>query len=137
MPFLENENVLNLKFPSMGSIPTLKPVNIDDNFKDFIIDILDSGKVNQKHYDKLTYSEKAHFNKIVKGAGLSNALKFKADDNIDDKKDLKRIDILVGEIIAGNDNDKVKKEAITLIKQCVSNGSMPKYKGMDLLLQIQ
>jgi hypothetical protein len=137
IPFLENENVLNFKFPSMGSIPTLKPVSIDDNFKEFIIDILNTGVVNQKHYDSLTEAEKAHFNKIVKGAGLSNALKFKVDSKIDDKKDLKRIDILVGQIIAGNDNDKVLKEAKELIRKCVANGSISKNKGMDLLFQIE
>lgn len=137
IPFLENENVLNFKFPSMGSIPTLKPVSIDDNFKEFMLDTLNSGQVNQRHYDILTEAEKAHFNKVVKGAGLMNALKFKVDDKIDDKKDLRRIDILVGQIIAGNDNDKVFKEAKELIKKCVVNGSMTKNKGMDLLFQIE
>jgi hypothetical protein len=115
----------------------LKPVSIDDNFKEFILDIMNSGGVNQKHYNSLTEPEKIYFHKIVKGAGLSNALKFKADDKIDDKKDIKRLDVLVGQITAGNDNDKVLKEAKELIKKCVGNGSITKYRGMDLLLQIE
>lgn len=137
IPYLENDNVLNVKFKSMGSIPSIKPVSIDDNFKDFIIDILNTSQVNQKHYNSLTEAEKAHFHKIVKGAGLSNALKFKADDKIDDKKDIKRLDILVGQIVAGNDNDKVMKEAKELIKKCVGNGSITRHRGMDLLFQIE
>jgi hypothetical protein len=137
IPYLENDNILNFKFPSMGSIPTLKPVNIDDNFKEFILDILETGKVSQKHYDSLTDAEKAHFNKVIKGAGLSNSLQFKADNKIDDKKDLKRLDILLGEINAGNDNDKVKKECKELIKRCVMNGSLPKHKGIEYLFEIE
>jgi hypothetical protein len=137
MPYLENDNVLNVKFQSMGSIPSIKPVSIDDNFKEFILDIMNTGSVNQKHYNSLTEPEKAHFHKIVKGAGLSNALKFKADDKIDDKKDIKRIDILVGQIVAGNDNDKVMKECKELIKKCVGNGSITRHRGMDLLFQIE
>ena len=137
MPFLENDNVLNVKFQSMGTIPSIKPVSIDDNFKDFVLDIMNTGHVNQQHYNTLTEAEKSHFHKIVKGAGLSNTLKFKQDSKIDDKKDIKRIDILVGEIVAGNDNDKVMKEAKELIRKCVENGSITKYRGMDLLLQIQ
>jgi hemerythrin superfamily protein len=137
MPFLENDSVLNVKFQSMGSIPSIKPVSIDDNFKEFVMDILNSGQVNQKHYNSLTEAEKAHFHKIVKGAGLTNTLKFKPDDKIDDKKDVKRIDVLVGQIIAGNDNDKVFKEAKELIKKCVANGSITKHKAMDLLFQIE
>lgn len=137
MPYLENDNVLNVKFQSMGSIPSIKPVNIDDNFKEFILDIMNSGGVNQKHYNSLTEPEKIYFHKIVKGAGLTNSLKFKADDKIDDKKDIKRLDVLVGQITAGNDNDKVLKEAKELIRKCVGNGSITKYRGMDLLLQIE
>ena len=137
MPYLENDNVLNVKFKSMGSIPSIKPVSIDDNFKEFILDIMNTGGVNQKHYNSLTEPEKTHFHKIVKGAGLSNALKFKPDDKIDDKKDVKRIDILVGQIVAGNDNDRVKKECKELIKKCVDNGSITRHRGMDLLFQIE
>lgn len=137
IPHLENDNILNFKFPSMGSIPTLKPVNVDNNFKEFILDILNTGKVNQRHYDGLTDAEKAHFNKVIKGAGLANTLEFKNDNNIDEKKDLKRLDILMGEIEAGNDNEKLKKECKELIKKCVMNGSIPKHKGMDYLFQIE
>ena len=137
IPHLENDNVLNFKFPSMGSIPTLKPVSVDDNFKEFIIDILNTGKVNQRHYDTLTEPEKEHFNKVIKGAGLSNSLQFKIDNKIDEKKDIKRLDILLGEINAGNDNEKLRKECKDLIKKCVNNGSLSKHKGMDFLLQIE
>ena len=137
IPHLENDNVLNFKFPSMGSIPTLKPVSVDDNFKEFIIDILNTGKVSQRHYDTLTEPEKAHFNKVIKGAGLTNSLQFKTDSKIDEKKDIKRLDILLGEINAGNDNEKLRKECKELIKKCVNNGSIPKHKGMDFLLQIE
>jgi hypothetical protein len=121
----------------MGSIPSIKPVCIDDNFKEFVLDIMNTGCVNQKHYNSLTEPEKAHFHKIVKGAGLSNTLKFKQDDKIDDKKDVKRLDILVGQIVAGNDNDKVLKEAKELIRKCVENGSITRHRGMDLLFQIE
>jgi hypothetical protein len=121
----------------MGSIPTLKPVNIDENFKEFIIDILDTGKVSQRHYDSLTEAEKTHFTKAIKGAGLLNSLLFKSDDTIDDKKDLKRLDILFGEIEAGNDNEKLKKECKLLIKKCVANGTLSKNRGMDYLFQIE
>jgi len=137
MPYLENDNVLNVKFQSMGSIPSIKPVCIDDNFKDFILDIMNTGCVNQKHYNSLTEPEKTHFHKIVKGAGLSNTLKFKQDDKIDDKKDVKRLDILVGQVVAGNDNDKVLKEAKELIRKCVGNGSITRHRGMELLFQIE
>lgn len=43
----------------------------------------------------------------------------------------------MGEIEAGNDNEKLKKECKELIKKCVMNGSIPKHRGMDYLFQIE
>ena len=132
MPHLE-KGVLNVKYPSTGGIPTIKPVNIDDNFKEFIFDVIENGKVNQSHFKSLTQPERNHFSKVVSGAGLSRVLNIKPED---DKADVKRLDILYGEIMAGNDNEKIYKECKELIKRCVNTGAITKMKGMDYLLDI-
>lgn len=131
MPHLE-KGILNVKYPSTGGIPSIKPVNIDDNFKDFVFDVIESGKVNHSHFKSLTQPERNHFSKIVSGAGLSRVLNIKPEDD----KDTKRLEILYGEIMAGNDNEKILKECKELIKKCVNTGSITKMKGMDYLLDI-
>jgi hypothetical protein len=132
MPHLE-KGVLNVKYPSTGGIPTIKPVNIEDNFKEFIFDVIENGKVNQSHFKSLTQPERNHFSKVVSGAGLSRVLNIKPED---DKADVKRLEILYGEIMAGNDNEKIYKECKELIKRCVNTGAITKMKGMDYLLDI-
>ena len=132
MPHLE-KGILNVKYPSTGGIPSIKPVNIDDNFKDFVFDVIESGKVNHSHFKSLTQPERNNFSKIVGGAGLSRVLNIKPED---DKADVKRLEILYGEIMAGNDNEKILKECKELIKKCVNTGGITKMKGMDYLLDI-
>ena len=132
MPHLE-KGVLNVKYPSTGGIPTIKPVNIEDNFKEFIFDVIENGKVNQSHFKSLTQPERNHFSKVVSGAGLSRVLNIKPED---DKADVKRLEILYGEIMAGNDNEKILKECKELIKRCVNTGAITKMKGMDYTLDI-
>ena len=136
-PQLVNDNVLNLKFPSTGTIPSIKPVTIDENFKDFIIDVLDSGKVNQRHYESLTNAEKSHFMKIARGAKVVDILKIKPSEDDQEVKDMKRLELLFGEINAGNDNDKMLKECKTLIKKYVANGRINKNKGLEMLLELE
>jgi hypothetical protein len=133
-PHLIEESVFNLKFPSTGSIPSIKPVKIDDNYKQFIIDILDTNKVNKRHYESLTPEEKNHFSRVMRGAKLENLLTFKTDE--DEDKDYKRLELCLGEINAGNDNQKIKDEIKQLLKKFVGNGRVSKLKASDILLQL-
>lgn len=136
-PQLLEENVLNLKFPSTGTIPSIKPVHIDDNFKEFIIDVLDWGKVNQRHYDSLTEPEKTHFLKIARGAKVLNTLKFKTPVEDKEEEDIKRLQLLFGELNAGNDNPNMVKECKLLIKKYIANGRINKNKGLEMLMELE
>jgi hypothetical protein len=96
MPQLHNNNILNFKHKSGGTIPSIKPVNIDENFKDFILDVLNSGRVNDRHFDSLTEPEKNHFIKVVRGAGIMEHLKLKQSNHDFEKKELDRLELLLG-----------------------------------------
>ena len=134
---LHNNNILNFKHKSGGTIPSIKPVNIDENFKDFIIDVVDSGRVNDRHFESLTEPEKNHFLKVVRGAGIIEHLKLKQSNHDIEKEELNRLDLLLGEVDAGNDNANMIKEAKTLIKKYVSNGRISRQKGFDMLAELE
>jgi len=135
MPQLHNNNILNFKHQSGGPIPSIKAVNVDDNFKEFILDVINSGRVNDRHYESLTEPEKNHFLKAVRGAGIINDLKLKNLNHDKEKEDIERLELLIGEYNAGNDNEKMIKEAKTLIKKYVSNGRISRQKGLEMLLE--
>jgi len=135
MPQLNNNNILNFKHQSGGPIPAIKAVNVDDNFKEFVLDVLNSGRVNDRHYDSLTEPEKNHFLKVVRGAGIINDLKLKNSNHDKEKEDIERLELLIGEYNAGNDNEKMIKEAKTLIKKYISNGRISRQKGLEMLLE--
>lgn len=132
IPQLHN-NVLNFRYKSLGP-STIRPVEIDDNFKEFIFDVLESGRVNDRHYKTLTDAEKNHFLRAVKGAGIIDTLKLKNENFEKDKEEEERLELLLGEINAGNDNDNIIKEAKTIIKKYISNGKLSRQKGLDMLM---
>jgi hypothetical protein len=136
-PQLIDSNILNLKFPSTGTIPHIKPVYVDENFKEFIIDTLNTGRVNNRHFDSLTEPEKSHFTKIARGAKLTEKLNLKPLTEDREKDDLNRLQLMLGEINAGNDNEKLLKETRALVKKYIANGRINKNKGLEILLELE
>lgn len=135
-PNLSN-NVLNFKYPSLGSIPSIKPKTISDDYKDFIIDVLETGRVNERVFDKLDDEEKSHFHKVCKGAGLLETFKMKRGETEEERNDLDRFNLLKGSYVAGNDSEKVIRELRALISKFVQEGRITKNEGLQMLMEIQ
>ena len=128
------EGVLNPKYPSGASIPALKPVNVSDNYKEFISDILEGGgltRTSEKHFNSLTAPEQSHFVKLIRGAGLKIPLTGK-----DEAAESTRFEILSGEWEAGNDNVKLVAELKTLLCKFIEDGRINKKKGLEMLFNL-
>jgi hypothetical protein len=136
MSHLNNDNVLNLKYPSGGGIPSIKPVQVDDNFKEFINDILDTGKMNDRHFKSLTKNEQNHFVKIAQSAKILHKLGLKTPEDGDDQKEVARFELLKGEYDAGNNNEKLIKELRGLVIKFMKGGKINKKSGMDFLMEL-
>jgi hypothetical protein len=137
-PQLE-KNTLNFKYPSEGRVPTLPIVNIGDDFKDFLLGVLETGKLSDNQFNKLSQNEKDYFIKAVKGAGLENSL-FKGKGKLypdDEKKDRDRFNILKGEFDAGNNNQNLIKELRQLVIKFVDKRIIPKKQGLEFLQQLE
>lgn len=66
IPHLENQDILNVKYKNcLGAIPSFKPTAISDIFRDFIIDLLDSGKPNSRVYNQISDEERKYFQKLL------------------------------------------------------------------------
>jgi hypothetical protein len=136
-PHLVNNNVFNVKYPSLGSIPAIKPKTITDDYKDFVLDIFDTGKMNERLFNTLDNDEKTHFHKVCKGAGLLELFKLKKGDTGEEKEDLDRFNLLKGSFIAGNNGESVIRELRGLITKFIHEGRITKNEGLSLLMEIK
>jgi hypothetical protein len=136
IPYLLNNNTANFKYPSLGSIPSIKPLKISDDYKELLLETLQTGKLNKKELDRLPQSEIKHFEKVAVGAGLVEQLGLKIGTTEEDKADAKRFELLRGEYHAGNNNDKLIKELRQLITKFITNGRIHKNEGLNLLLEL-
>jgi len=136
IPQLKERDILNVKFPSLGRIPQFKPTPISDVMKEFLLELLDTGKVSNRIYEQIPIEERQLFERIATGAGILNALKLKRTISNEDKEDNDRFTLLKGEYLAGNNSVALLKELRKLVVKFMSQGKISKHDGMNLLIEL-
>jgi hypothetical protein len=136
MGHLLDKNVANFKYPSLGSIPHIKPITISEDYREFIIDTLENGKPNDRVFNKLPTEEQRHFERVVAGAGLVDTFRLKRNHTEQERKEAERFNLLRGEVLAGNNSDKVMKELRSLIVRFMNEGRIQQKEGTTMLLEL-
>jgi hypothetical protein len=136
IPNLVEKNIANFKYPSLAVIQSIKPLLITDDYKEFLIDVLKNGNINERHYKSLQPDERKHFERVSSGAGLIHKFKLTLNNEEEDIKDADRFNVLRGEYLAGNNNENMIKELRKLIVKFLNNGRISKNEGMNLLMEL-
>ena len=136
IPQLEQQDLLNVKYKSLGGIPKFKPMPVSDIFRDFLLDLLENGKVNQRVYLQIEPKERKVFEEMAIGAGIWNGLGLKRTTTSTDEEDRKRFELLKGEYIAGNNSPKVLQELRRIVVKFINEGKIRKAEGMNLLMEL-
>jgi hypothetical protein len=136
MGHLLDKNVANFKYPSLGSIPSIKPMTISEDYKEFIMDTLENGKPNERNFNKLEDEEQRHFERVVLGAGLIDIFKLKRNHTERERKEAERFNLLRGEILAGNNSESVSKELRSLIVRFMNEGRIHQREGTTMLMEL-
>jgi hypothetical protein len=136
IPQLEQQDILNVKYKSLGQVPKYKPMAVSDIFRDFLLDLLDNGKPNVRTYQQIAPDERKVFEEMSIGAGVWNALGLKRTTTSTDDEENKRFELLKGEYMAGNNNPKVISELRRLVVKMIGDGRIKKSQGMELLMEL-
>tara|TARA_R110002167_G_scaffold172178_2_gene370446 strand:+ start:1471 stop:3537 length:2067 start_codon:yes stop_codon:yes gene_type:complete len=136
MPQLEQQDILNVKYKSLGQIPKFKPVAVSDVFRDFLLDLIETGKINKRTYNSIDENERCLFEEMSIGAGIWNSLGLKRTTTNKDEQDEKQFELLKGEYVAGNNNPQVLAELRRLVIKFMNSGRIRKQQGLDLLVEL-
>ena len=136
IPQLEEEDILNVKYKSLGGIPKFKPFPVSDIFRDFLLDVLDGKRPSERVYLQIEPKERKAFEDIAIGAGVWSGLGLKRTTTNDDEEDRKRFEVLKGIYTAGNNNPQVSQELRRLIVKFINEGKMKRQQGLNLLMEL-
>lgn len=136
MPHLAN-NFLKVKYLVNGNeVPSFRQTKISEEMRDFLEDLCETERLNEKVLNKLSSSEKRLFAKLINQSGLYGKYKVRLQKNSEEEDEEKRFELVKGEFIAGNDNPAIIKELKHLIIKFMMEGKIPKNQGNDLLFQL-
>jgi hypothetical protein len=134
---LENQDIFNVKYKNcMGAIPSFKPVAVSDIYRDFVIDLLDNGRPNNRVYNQVSDEERKHFQTVASAAGVFRGLGIPKTIIDTEEKDIKRFEILRGQISSGNNNPKLLDETRKLVIKLMNADRLKKKEGLDILLEL-
>jgi len=154
LPSLYN-GILNIKHKSLTRVQTIPRIKITQECVDFLDDLLSTQHFNKREFQRLSEDEQNLLVDCFVKANLHNKLgirvRIPADRDIDidefsrghkpvQKKledDLKRFELVQGELIAGNNNPAIIKELKMYVEKFMKNGVLDEGQGLDLLKSIE
>ena len=138
---LFDDNILNLKYKSMGSTLIKRQV-LTDPLTQLFKDVIEYNKINQKDYDNLSDNDKKIFDNVIDKAYLNELIKYNRvvsgkgiinSDMLNINNEIQRFKILKGQILAGNDNIDLKNEFKILLKKFTDLNRIDKLESEMIL----
>lgn len=114
------DNILAIHHKSGKAFTGVPNTSVSDKFVSIIMNLLKGQKPSLKDFSTLDLNEKGLYDSLIYMAGLQKEV-----DNTfhETKNNLKnRLELLEGEIGAGNNNPKLKKELLYLLSKMVKTG---------------
>jgi hypothetical protein len=102
-------NLLGIRNKNNRQVTGIPNVIVSDSLVHLIFKILDGGSVTKSDLSILKPNEKTVYDKLMKLSGLHKSMVNSVDETLSDMK--KRLELISGEIEAGNNNKELLKEA--------------------------
>lgn len=135
VPFLK-KNLLTIRHKSGANVSCIPRINISNTFKNLILELINTKKVNQRLYSSLDNSEKVLFHDVVNKCNIDETLNLIQDESVIENKDYDRFLLLQGEIASGNNSIEILREFRSLTLKFMKDGSISRLKGLELLSEI-
>lgn len=135
-PLLFNQNRLAVKYPSQAQVKDIPSQTISQEFTELLKYIIKNKRVDYKLYNSLSKKETQIFHKLINKARLDQYLGFEGYTNDEEDKQMKRFELLRGEVLAGNNNREVLKELRDLIMNFMATNKLRKTEGNQILYEI-
>lgn len=129
-----HDNVLMVKTPSAAVIKELPTQAISHNMTRAVKTIATGRSVSLADYHNLSESEKQQLHHLARHSRVETDLPNPKQS--DEDADLRRFEILRGEVVAGNNSSIIAKELKDLLKKFVKEGRLPRQQINEILMEM-
>ena len=125
--------ILQIRRQSGNIINELPRQSIGGKLKNVLIKLTGTGSPSFEDINELSTHEKELLNKVVKHCKIDQRLLVPTPDKTKEEQDMNRLQILSGEITAGNNNPTIVKELKTLLLRLKNCGRIPKREAHEIM----
>jgi len=128
------KNILDLKYvKNANHVATFQPIEISNNFKNIIQDIINNNLQNEKFND-LTTTELRILKRLFKFLNIHDT---PLDTNSNDDHSIQqKFEVAYGSFLAGNDNKELLKELSQYVKLALHENTISKKDGYEILKKL-
>ena len=130
------DGILQVKTAKGGPVAHIPTEYVSSELAKVLRKIVGGTMVEYDELSDLHDDDKGYLNRIVKTAHLSDRISVPKPSGSKEKEDLKRFQILKGEIGAGNDNKDLVKEFKVMLMRFVNQGRVPRRQAHEILTDL-
>lgn len=135
IPSLKN-SILNVKYKSLAVVDGFPRTLISESLKIFLLDLVESGKINFSLYSKLSKEDQDLFHSLARKAEVDDALELTSMNTETETKRMDEFLLLKSEVLSGNNNVDVLRQLKKYILEFMKEGRMRRNDGLELLSEI-
>jgi hypothetical protein len=129
-----DEGIVNIKKHNLKS-SKLPKKKVGGSVGKVLKSVLKGDSPSLHDMEKMDDDERGYINQLGKITG-EGKLSMPLRDLTKEEKDEQEFEILKGQIIAGNDNEKLVKDFKLMLMRLMRSGRIPKKEGQDILLDL-
>jgi len=130
------DDIVSIRRPSGTFVGDFPSQRVSQNLGKVFRSIIGGGVPSFNDLNSLNEEERVYLHKLAKSARIDDKLDIPAPKMEENEKDVRRFEILKGQIMAGQDNREMIKEFKLLLLKLSKKGLIPKGQVKDLLVDL-
>jgi hypothetical protein len=130
------DDIISIRRPSGTFVGDFPSQRVSKNLGKVFRSIVGGGVPTYDDINSLNEEERHYLYKLAKSARIDDKLNIPAPKMEDDDKDVRRFEVLKGQIMSGQDNREMVKEFKILLLKLSKKGLVPKGQVKDILVDL-
>jgi hypothetical protein len=130
------EGIISIRTPSGACLNDIKSERVSPNILSVVRTILGGGSPTFEDIERMSDDERNYIHRLASRASLTDRLSIPAPDKKKDEQDINQFEIMKGQIMAGNDSNKLHKDFKLLVMKLMEKKLLPKRQATDILFKM-
>lgn len=130
------EGIISIRTPCGACLNDIKSERVSPNILSVVRTMLGGGSPTFEDIERMNDDERNYIHRLASRASLTDRLSIPAPDKKKDEQDINQFEIMKGQIMAGNDSNKLHKDFKLLVMKLMEKKLLPKRQATDILFKM-